>query len=134
MKCSQDIPVTLYTALLALIIVHLQMHPSLHLQINIINQCIFKKIQIIDEFQKFYFFLFLNILQNQTYKYQNVPTWVKFCIQFNIIKWHLKGVISSYIPLIIKIHPVQLSSPSKQTPCRNEKPLHNFINLYLHDI
>ena len=34
----------------------------------------FQKNQIIDEFQKFNFFLFLNILQIQTYKYLNVPT------------------------------------------------------------
>ena len=32
------------------------------------------------------FFLFLNLFQIQTYKYQNVTTSVKFCMQFYLIK------------------------------------------------
>ena len=55
------------------IIVHMQMHPILHLPINNIIQCIFEIFQIIVDFQKLYFFLFLNTLQIQTDKYQNVP-------------------------------------------------------------
>ena len=42
--------------------------------ISTIIQCIFKIFQIIVEFQKNYFFSFLNFfLQIQTYKFQNVP-------------------------------------------------------------
>ena len=60
----KTIPVTLQAALLALIIVHLQMHPSLNLPSSTIIQCIFKIFQIIDDFPRFYFSLFLIILIN----------------------------------------------------------------------
>ena len=62
------------------------MHPSLCLPSSAIFQCIFKIFQIIDDFPRFYFFLLI-----QTYKYQNFPTSVKFCIQFYLIQWHFKG-------------------------------------------
>ena len=62
---QKNIPLTLQTAILALIIAYLQMHPSLHLPISIIFQCIFKIFQILFHFQKFDFVLFLNIQQIQ---------------------------------------------------------------------
>ena len=49
--------------------------------ISTIFQCIFKIFQIIVNFSKLLFFLFLNILQIQSSKYQNVWISVKFCIQ-----------------------------------------------------
>ena len=76
---------------MALIIVHLQMHPSLHLPICTIIQCIFKIFQIIVDYSKTVFFLFLNFFQIQTYKNQNGISSVKFCIQFYLIQWHFKG-------------------------------------------
>ena len=64
-KWQQNIPpVTLQTALFALITVHLQMHPSLHLPIWTIIQCIFKIFLIIVDFSKTVFFSFLNYFSN----------------------------------------------------------------------
>ena len=83
---ASKLPVTLQTALLALIIVHLQIHPSLHLPISTIIQCIFKIFQIIVDFKKIVYFFFLHFFQIQIYKYQNCPTSVKICIQFYLIK------------------------------------------------
>ena len=98
----KTIPLTLQTAILALIIVHLQMHPSLHLPIRTIFQCIFKKIQINVDFSKKYIFIFLNILHIQNYKYQNVPIPVIFWHQFLSILCNFKHATKKKIKLSFK--------------------------------
>ena len=94
--------VTLQTALLALIINHLQMHPSLNLPIRTIFQCIFIKNKIIVDFSKELFFLFLNILHIQTYKFQNVPISAIFWHQFLAILCNFKHATKKKIKLSFK--------------------------------
>ena len=55
------------------------------------RQCIFKIFQIFVDFSLFSVYLFLNILQIQTYEYQNIRISVLFCIQQAFIKWYGSG-------------------------------------------
>ena len=66
------------------IIVHMQMHPSLHLPISNIIQCIFKIFQIIVDFLKIVFFSFLKFFQIKLINIKmSLPQW-NFACNFSL--------------------------------------------------